>query len=290
MTEVVAVPTGAVSALSAKASRASAATKVLNADDLMNWAEATFPQYFSPSSQPTVVRDGFVFRYYPVTENYLAVTNGATNDIYALGKTTEGKLIKVGALADFTCTVYPNDCASGLHYTEKVYALWTDKYPHAVTRTGVTRVKNMTPWNGLGKELFLCFIANHPLADGKILTLCKDLAELKWHLLYIDPTKEELREYSALPPSDLVYTVDPDSGIPAATLGSSWLDTTSAAVPGHPDWWQSVKVAEGYYFTPEKTLGASIMFQDSTGAVSTVAAVDPSGRGVTIHILHGYSN
>ncbi len=178
--------------------------------------------------------------------------------------------------------------AQVLRYTDKVYALWTDKYPYAVTRTGVTKVKNMTQWNGLGKDLFLCFIANHPLADGKILTLCKDLAELKWHLLYINPEKEEMYEYTSAPPADLAYTVTPQGGIDAATFGLNWLDV-DLPDPAHPTWYNFAQVAEGYYFTDIQTIGKTLRFIDNTGA-TTFVAEDPSGRGVTIRVLKAYSN
>ena len=180
--------------------------------------------------------------------------------------------------------------AQVLRYTDKVYALWTDKYPYAVTRTGVTKVKNMTQWNGLGKDLFLCFIANHPLADGKILTLCKDLAGLKWHLLYIDPTKDELREYSATPPADLVYVVSPEGGILAAGLGTSWLDVDKPTT-AHPQWNSFAKVSDGYYFVEAFSSGGTIKFIGNDGVVSIVADRDPlvNGNG-TIQVMWGYNN
>lgn len=180
--------------------------------------------------------------------------------------------------------------ATILRYTDKVYALWTDKYPHAVTRTGVTRVKNMTQWSGLGKELFLCFIANRPLADGKILTLCKDLAQLKWHTLYIDPTKEEMYEYTDAVPSDLVYTVDPDGGIPETSLGASWLDVDKPTT-AHPQWNSFAKVADGYFFVEAFSSGGLLKFIGNDDVVSIVADKNPlvNGNG-TIRVMWSYSN
>lgn len=177
-----------------------------------------------------------------------------------------------------------------LHYTDKVYALWTDKYPHAVTRSGVTKVKNMTQWNGLGKDLFLCFIANHPLADGKILTLCKDLAGMKWHTLYIDPTKDEMYEYTGTVPADLVYTVDPDSGIPAASLGASWLDVDKPTA-AHPQWNSFAKVTDGYYYTEIGSSGGLLKFIGNDGAVSIIADKNPLVNGIgTIQVMWSYNN
>ncbi|MBI2771867.1 MAG: DUF1800 domain-containing protein [Burkholderiales bacterium] len=75
----------------------------------MNWAQAAFPQFF-PGAPATVNKGTFVYRYYDGTGNFLAV---AGSDVYVLGPVTAGTLKRIGSLADFSCGVYPSDCALG---------------------------------------------------------------------------------------------------------------------------------------------------------------------------------
>lgn len=263
-----------------------------SADDatkqLLDYAEKSVYSGYFPSSQPTQTFQAYRYRYYPETGVYLGVADGTNGTVeagvYVMGGPFGTTPTYVGALTSYI-TPY-----AVLHYTDKVYALWTDKYPYAVTRSGVTKVKNMTQWNGLGKDLFLCFIANHPLADGKILTLCKDLAGMKWHTLYIDPTKEEMYEYAGTVPADLVYTVDPDSGIPATSLGSSWLDVDKPTA-AHPQWNSFAKVTDGYYFVEAFSSGGTLKFIGNDGAVSIIADKNPliNGNG-TIRVMWSYNN
>jgi len=46
-----------------------------DADNLFNWAETEFPQYFSTISQQSQTIDEWYYRYYPNTNNYLGVNS-----------------------------------------------------------------------------------------------------------------------------------------------------------------------------------------------------------------------
>ena len=76
-------------------------TPVLSADALFDWAEKTYPQFFPGSALPGTL-DPYQYRFYASVGNYLAVANGS---VYILGPVSGDAIVKVGELADFTCTV-----------------------------------------------------------------------------------------------------------------------------------------------------------------------------------------
>ena len=67
-------------------------------DQLFDWAEATYPQFF-PSREKTLTWSNYQFRYYKDTDVYLAVENGAK--VVALGKPTANKIVVLGVVEDF---------------------------------------------------------------------------------------------------------------------------------------------------------------------------------------------
>ena len=72
-------------------------------DQVMDWGEQHFPQYFPPH-QATGVFGPYQYRYYAQTNIYLAV-NG--NLVQIFGAETFGpNIVTVGTLADFTCLVF----------------------------------------------------------------------------------------------------------------------------------------------------------------------------------------
>ena len=73
----------------------------------MEWAQASFANFF-PGAQPTIVRTGFVVRYYPESGNFLAVTTAGEG--YALGPVTGGALVLIGNVSAFACLIYPDSC------------------------------------------------------------------------------------------------------------------------------------------------------------------------------------
>jgi hypothetical protein len=161
--------------------------------------------------------------------------------------------------------------SSVLHYTDKVYAIWTANWPFTVTKTGVTRVVNKTSLPGV-LPYVNCWLASKPLPDGKVLTNCVDNTSSASgrHVLYIDPTKDELHDYGGTVPSDVI-----------------WLDVARFDQL-KPEWGAKAQVSDGWYFNLS-TDGRTIKFQQNgTGTISVikVGTLDDD----TIKILVSYSN
>lgn len=172
-----------------------------------------------------------------------------------------------------TCT-YPAPVAQVLHYTDKVYALWTGAYPYAVTKTGVTMVINKTSIAGLGPYMN-CWIAERPLVDGKVLTDCQDVISYNRHLLYIDPTTNELHDYET---AVQVWDTTPTTPgricgwckIYSYPAGTTWIDV-QAYDPAYPTWSTKAHVSDGWYFTTGTDWVLNFK-SDATGAVTVVKA------------------
>jgi len=81
----------------------------VDSESLMNWAEMAYPYYF-PSHAVDIVQAPYVYRYYPSTGNFLGTSDG---EVYAMGSFTGGKLLDVGSLNSFYCSVYASNCAQG---------------------------------------------------------------------------------------------------------------------------------------------------------------------------------
>ena len=73
---------------------------------VMDWAEASFPQYF-PGPQSERQLAPYIYRYYAATDTYLSVAN---KKVYVLGPATNKALKLVGSLSDFLCTVRGENC------------------------------------------------------------------------------------------------------------------------------------------------------------------------------------
>ncbi len=71
-------------------------------DQLFDWAETTYPQFF-PSREKTLTWSVYQFRYYKDTDVYFAVENG--NKVVVIGKPTNGALIGLGSLSHFIDSV-----------------------------------------------------------------------------------------------------------------------------------------------------------------------------------------
>jgi arabinogalactan endo-1,4-beta-galactosidase len=79
---------------------------VLANADLFAWAEKTFPQHFSGSSQDGVY-DIYTYRYYPGQGNYIGI---AGTKVYILGPVSGGQIAYVGTLGELRCRIAPGDC------------------------------------------------------------------------------------------------------------------------------------------------------------------------------------
>ncbi len=100
-------------ALSASSAASSPAFVVITADELLNYAEANYPDVFPPGPQSVALSAGGV-NYQAVraysTENYLGVT--VAGEIHGYGPFTRGVLQVLGTLEGFTCEVMPARCTS----------------------------------------------------------------------------------------------------------------------------------------------------------------------------------
>lgn len=205
-------------------------------------------------------------------------SSGATCTLNVSGQwTNAGGLVTAVSVATTFKTVNPV-----LHYVDRVYATW-GTYPYKVMKTGVTRVKNMTQYTAGAIPLFNCWLANAPIADGKILVSCQDGITLRRHVLYIDPvTTDEMYEYSGSLPTSLAYTENADKTwtLPANT---GWIDHY-VPDPATPNWGAKAHTAEGWFFTTFIN-GWTMLFMDNQGVTYTVKAGDWVTDGVVTELV-----
>ncbi|MDP3138506.1 MAG: YHYH protein, partial [Burkholderiaceae bacterium] len=86
--------------------------RVPTATDLLDWAEATYPDLF-PGHPANQIWAPYTYRYYEsgATKNYLGVTTDG--HVYAMGTLVAGGgLAYVAPLSSFACRIFPTDCAS----------------------------------------------------------------------------------------------------------------------------------------------------------------------------------
>lgn len=95
----------------AQAAAAPQPTVTPGAAALLDWAAATFPQYFSGASSDgtaTIAGYGtFTYRFWPGTGNYIGLQNGT---VYVYGPVSSGQVMQVGAMSSYGCQVY--DCTT----------------------------------------------------------------------------------------------------------------------------------------------------------------------------------
>lgn len=102
-------PAPAAAPAPARASAVAAAP--VSSDELMAWAEATWPDLFpaGPASQPLRYEGiDYMVRLYPVTGNATGVA--ADGGVWGLGPFTGQVLTSFGHIGDFTCLVAPERC------------------------------------------------------------------------------------------------------------------------------------------------------------------------------------
>jgi arabinogalactan endo-1,4-beta-galactosidase len=71
----------------------------VSSECLFNWAERSYPQYFSPEGVSSAILEPYLYRYYPSTGNYVA-TSSADDHVWVLGPSFGG-LLDVGPKAQF---------------------------------------------------------------------------------------------------------------------------------------------------------------------------------------------
>lgn len=89
------------SILSVAAPVQSSAALAPSPDELMDWAQRNYPDYF-PGDPPSLQFAPYVYRFYTASLNYLGIADGR---VYVLGPVSGGALLDVGALADFAAQV-----------------------------------------------------------------------------------------------------------------------------------------------------------------------------------------
>lgn len=102
----------------------------ITADELFNWAEATYPQLFPAGATSYPFSENgvdYTVRYYQSTGNYLGVTT--SGQIYGDGPFTNFVMTPFGNLTDFTCKVKPTlaQCVNGGNNAVKAGTLMLSK-------------------------------------------------------------------------------------------------------------------------------------------------------------------
>ncbi len=88
---------------------------------VLNWAQASYPQWFPASSAVAQSNANFIFRFYPTTDNYLGVSLQDSN-LYAYGRETGYAFLNLGPLSHWvsmaaggatsqTCSIIPQETA-----------------------------------------------------------------------------------------------------------------------------------------------------------------------------------
>jgi|GEM_PF-2011557 len=78
------------------------ANNLNDSNKLFDWAESSYPQYFSPAGAKTETLDKYLVRFYSSTNIYLGT---ASDQVYVYGEPFGG-LLKVGKINDFINTWY----------------------------------------------------------------------------------------------------------------------------------------------------------------------------------------
>lgn len=165
---------------------------------------------------------------------------------------------------------------TNLSYNEKTYTLWTAAYPYAVTKTGVTAVVNKTKYTFGVYPLGKCVIMDPSFTakmKGKVLTECQASDGTGRHMFYIDPTKNELYEYTNAVPSEITFhDVTPFN-----------------LVRNKVNWDSQTKISDGWYYTL-LTGNWVLWFQSDSTGVSTIVKEGAFVGDGNIDYLATYSN
>ncbi|MFY7857255.1 MAG: hypothetical protein ACOVQT_14035, partial [Rubrivivax sp.] len=80
----------------------------ITVDQLFDWAQVQYRNFF-PSSRTTLKLGPYQYRYYPESQNHVAVADGV---IYVQGPISGGDIARVGTVAEFECLVNPVLCGA----------------------------------------------------------------------------------------------------------------------------------------------------------------------------------
>jgi C1A family cysteine protease len=73
---------------------------ISQSDCIFNWAERTYPQFFSPQGAADATFSTYTYRHYSGTGTYLTVTSG-NNNIYVVGSSFGNNLVTIGPVSSF---------------------------------------------------------------------------------------------------------------------------------------------------------------------------------------------
>lgn len=76
---------------------------VRQSDCLFNWAERTYPQYFSSIEAVSGTLSPYYYRYYSSTSNYLAISS-IDSHVFLLGPISNGGLLDIGLMTGYLTT------------------------------------------------------------------------------------------------------------------------------------------------------------------------------------------
>jgi hypothetical protein len=97
--------------LSIPASPRAGVAPALSPDEAMDWAQQTFPSLFPAAGSSAGYAAPYSYRYYPGSGNYLGISTGSSDvAIYVYGPASGGEIVRIAALADYTCVIVPQRC------------------------------------------------------------------------------------------------------------------------------------------------------------------------------------
>lgn len=103
--------TGMLATSSVRRRALAAPARSITADELMDWAEAIYPETFPKGPQTEQLTSGgitYTLRHYPTTGSWVGV--GSDGQVYALGEFTGNEIKAYGPLANYTCSVDATLC------------------------------------------------------------------------------------------------------------------------------------------------------------------------------------
>jgi hypothetical protein len=258
-----AVVTGSPLRVAARQSAAQApsvAAKVLDNNALFQWAQWHYSQYFAGGYE-TGTYQGFQYRYYPQTKNYLAVNSGW---VYVLGPslTPGGTPLSVGSLPSFECLVYPSNCPvtatpasngiafSGI-YSGDINGASPDAYM-LVAADGSFVGYNV---NSLGTQT--------DLFTGTAVAQASSWSATNASFVKITSTATAPGTVNITGSYSVATSATATLAVTGTTASGSHLAWTYDSQSRNPS---SLAIAGGLYVTP--SLGQSVMINEATGAVS----------------------
>lgn len=124
------------------ASITSRAARIPTPSEVFDWAERQFPSIFS-SHESNQSSNGLVYRYYPGTGHYLAVSG---DSVLALGPLTQGSVVNVGTLQSFAEAVAASAGAKPNSDVEAARFLLQAQFSASEAEIAAVRTKGYEGW------------------------------------------------------------------------------------------------------------------------------------------------